>query len=141
MFSEFTRYAYIIFCAAFRCAYCFFLNPARKTRPQAPQLPDFNIEKKPAAAMDSRTEALQPEEENLQQPETKEGPSEEAPPLTETDQENNRALPVKQGDDMVESAEGGQPAKETETTETIGTTPATSLPPPSDQREETSEGE
>ncbi|KFW61875.1 Protein lunapark, partial [Pygoscelis adeliae] len=31
---------------AFRCAYCFFLNPARKTRPQAPRLPDFSFEKK-----------------------------------------------------------------------------------------------
>ncbi|XP_039195252.1 endoplasmic reticulum junction formation protein lunapark isoform X3 [Crotalus tigris] len=122
---------------AFRCAYCFFLNPARKTRPQAPRLPDFSLEKKPAAAMESRTEALQMEEEKLQQTETEEGPSEEAPPLTETDQENKEeALTVKQGDDdMVESAEGEQPAKETETT------PATSLPPPGDQREETSKGE
>lgn len=32
--------------AAFRCAYCFFLNPARKTRPQAPRLPEFSFEKK-----------------------------------------------------------------------------------------------
>ncbi|KFP33648.1 Protein lunapark, partial [Colius striatus] len=31
---------------AFRCAYCFFLNPARKTRPQAPRLPDFSFEKR-----------------------------------------------------------------------------------------------
>uniref|UniRef100_A0A4W4FC29 Endoplasmic reticulum junction formation protein lunapark n=1 Tax=Electrophorus electricus TaxID=8005 RepID=A0A4W4FC29_ELEEL len=27
---------------AFRCAYCYFLNPARKTRPQAPRLPEFS---------------------------------------------------------------------------------------------------
>uniref|UniRef100_A0A8C6V7M7 Endoplasmic reticulum junction formation protein lunapark n=1 Tax=Naja naja TaxID=35670 RepID=A0A8C6V7M7_NAJNA len=114
---------------AFRCAYCFFLNPARKTRPQASRLPDFNIEKKPDAAMESRTEALQPEEENVEQPETEEGPSEEAPALTETDQENNQALTVKQGDDMVESVEGEQPAKETETAGTPEM-PATSLPPP-----------
>ncbi|KFO72260.1 Protein lunapark, partial [Cuculus canorus] len=33
---------------AFRCAYCFFLNPARKTRPQAPRLPEFSFEKKPS---------------------------------------------------------------------------------------------
>ncbi|XP_034350941.1 endoplasmic reticulum junction formation protein lunapark isoform X2 [Arvicanthis niloticus] len=33
---------------AFRCAYCFFLNPARKTRPQAPRLPEFNFEKRQA---------------------------------------------------------------------------------------------
>ncbi|KAF7709573.1 endoplasmic reticulum junction formation protein lunapark-A isoform X2 [Silurus meridionalis] len=30
---------------AFRCAYCYFLNPARKTRPQAPQLPEFSESK------------------------------------------------------------------------------------------------
>ncbi|XP_059198430.1 endoplasmic reticulum junction formation protein lunapark-A [Centropristis striata] len=29
---------------AFRCAYCFFLNPARKTRPQAPRLPEASEE-------------------------------------------------------------------------------------------------
>ncbi|XP_065787869.1 endoplasmic reticulum junction formation protein lunapark isoform X5 [Muntiacus reevesi] len=33
---------------AFRCAYCFFLNPARKTRPQAPRLPEFSFEKRQA---------------------------------------------------------------------------------------------
>lgn len=31
---------------AFRCAYCYFLNPARKTRPQAPRLPDITGELK-----------------------------------------------------------------------------------------------
>ncbi|XP_047458079.1 endoplasmic reticulum junction formation protein lunapark-B isoform X3 [Mugil cephalus] len=31
---------------AFRCAYCYFLNPARKTRPQAPRLPEFSYEKR-----------------------------------------------------------------------------------------------
>lgn len=29
---------------AFRCAYCYFLNPARKTRPQAPRLPEVTSE-------------------------------------------------------------------------------------------------
>ncbi|XP_010878207.1 endoplasmic reticulum junction formation protein lunapark-A isoform X2 [Esox lucius] len=29
---------------AFRCAYCYFLNPARKTRPQAPRLPEVSAE-------------------------------------------------------------------------------------------------
>lgn len=32
--------------SAFRCAYCYFLNPARKTRPQAPRLPDIIGEQK-----------------------------------------------------------------------------------------------
>lgn len=31
---------------AFRCAYCYFLNPARKTRPQAPRFPEFAVEPK-----------------------------------------------------------------------------------------------
>ncbi|XP_077437819.1 endoplasmic reticulum junction formation protein lunapark-B isoform X2 [Vanacampus margaritifer] len=39
---------------AFRCAYCYFLNPARKTRPQAPRLPEFSYERK------LRTESLSP---------------------------------------------------------------------------------
>ncbi|XP_060910472.1 endoplasmic reticulum junction formation protein lunapark-A [Labrus mixtus] len=44
---------------AFRCAYCYFLNPARKTRPQAPRLPEVTGEQKessdaplPASAAD-----------------------------------------------------------------------------------------
>lgn len=37
-----------LFCllSAFRCAYCYFLNPARKMRPQAPKLPEFSFEKR-----------------------------------------------------------------------------------------------
>ncbi|XP_077436907.1 endoplasmic reticulum junction formation protein lunapark-A isoform X2 [Vanacampus margaritifer] len=34
---------------AFRCAYCYFLNPARKTRPQAPRLPEVTGELKMAS--------------------------------------------------------------------------------------------
>uniref|UniRef100_A0A6I8RNN0 Endoplasmic reticulum junction formation protein lunapark n=1 Tax=Xenopus tropicalis TaxID=8364 RepID=A0A6I8RNN0_XENTR len=30
---------------AFRCAYCYFLNPARKTRPQAPRLQEINFDR------------------------------------------------------------------------------------------------
>lgn len=40
---------------AFRCAYCFFLNPARKTRPQAPRLPEFSFEKRQAVEGSSST--------------------------------------------------------------------------------------
>lgn len=36
-----------VFClSAFRCAYCYVMNPARKTRPQAPRLPEFNFERR-----------------------------------------------------------------------------------------------
>nr|XP_046260555.1 endoplasmic reticulum junction formation protein lunapark-A isoform X2 [Scatophagus argus] len=34
---------------AFRCAYCYFLNPARKTRPQAPRLPEVTGDLKPTS--------------------------------------------------------------------------------------------
>lgn len=43
---------------AFRCAYCYFLNPARKTRPQAPRLPELNAEPKmPVAEAPSSSSA------------------------------------------------------------------------------------
>ncbi|KAJ8255391.1 hypothetical protein GJAV_G00204350 [Gymnothorax javanicus] len=50
---------------AFRCAYCYFLNPARKTRPQAPRLPDFSFERKvapdpPAAGLSPVPERCDP---------------------------------------------------------------------------------
>ncbi|KAA0716112.1 Endoplasmic reticulum junction formation protein lunapark-A [Triplophysa tibetana] len=43
---------------AFRCAYCYFLNPARRMRPQAPRLPESTAETKmsqdpPAVAMET----------------------------------------------------------------------------------------
>ncbi|NWT79197.1 LNP protein, partial [Lanius ludovicianus] len=47
---------------AFRCAYCFFLNPARKTRPQAPRLPDFSFERKQSTELQSETEPVEPRE-------------------------------------------------------------------------------
>ncbi|NXY87320.1 LNP protein, partial [Alcedo cyanopectus] len=52
---------------AFRCAYCFFLNPARKTRPQAPRLPDFSFEKKQSTGLRSETEPVEPRERKPQE--------------------------------------------------------------------------
>lgn len=37
---------------AFRCAYCYFLNPARRSRPQAPRLPDLSAEAPSSAPAD-----------------------------------------------------------------------------------------
>ncbi|KAK7901558.1 hypothetical protein WMY93_018327 [Mugilogobius chulae] len=39
---------------AYRCAYCYFLNPARKTRPQAPRLPEFSYERRLRAEGESQ---------------------------------------------------------------------------------------
>uniref|UniRef100_A0A1A8BPD8 Endoplasmic reticulum junction formation protein lunapark n=1 Tax=Nothobranchius kadleci TaxID=1051664 RepID=A0A1A8BPD8_NOTKA len=56
---------------AFRCAYCYSLNPARKTRPQAPRLPEVTSEAKmasdtplPSSAVEDKNQ-LAPEKANL----------------------------------------------------------------------------
>ncbi|TKS67199.1 Protein lunapark-A [Collichthys lucidus] len=49
---------------AFRCAYCYFLNPARKTRPQAPRLPEVTGEPKPSSDTPFSTSGV--DEENNQ---------------------------------------------------------------------------
>ncbi|KAM8934438.1 endoplasmic reticulum junction formation protein lunapark isoform 2-T2 [Pelodytes ibericus] len=44
---------------AFRCAYCYFLNPARKTRPQAPRLQEFSFERRPRTDSQGSVSAMQ----------------------------------------------------------------------------------
>ncbi|XP_026128438.1 endoplasmic reticulum junction formation protein lunapark-A-like [Carassius auratus] len=44
---------------AFRCAYCYFLNPARKTRPQAPRLPEFTADTKTSPESDPPAVAME----------------------------------------------------------------------------------
>ncbi|XP_042326539.1 endoplasmic reticulum junction formation protein lunapark [Sceloporus undulatus] len=116
---------------AFRCAYCFFLNPARKTRPQAPRLLDFGAEKKQSAESEITTESLQSEEEKLQDTQIAEERLDESIPLTEEDVENVQALIIEEHSvDVAEAAEREQPTTETKT----GVTNLT--PVPDDQREE-----
>ncbi|XP_069839098.1 endoplasmic reticulum junction formation protein lunapark isoform X4 [Dendropsophus ebraccatus] len=68
---------------AFRCAYCFFLNPARKTRPQAPRLQELNLERKLRTDSQSSTSMLQAATEELEN-QTSSDPSEvEETPDTE----------------------------------------------------------
>lgn len=64
---------WVCFCVAFRCAYCFFLNPARKTRPQAPRLPDFSFEKKQFAELRPETDPPEPKEKNPPETQQTEG--------------------------------------------------------------------
>ncbi|XP_075789804.1 endoplasmic reticulum junction formation protein lunapark isoform X2 [Pelodiscus sinensis] len=89
---------------AFRCAYCFFLNPARKTRPQAPRLPDFSCEKKQielqtaVGPLHSGGEKL---EENPPRDATRQAPAEPEPieqvtRITEADQINGEASSTEQ---------------------------------------------
>ncbi|KAM3917512.1 endoplasmic reticulum junction formation protein lunapark [Leptodactylus fuscus] len=51
---------------AFRCAYCFILNPARKTRPQAPRLQELNLERMPRLDSQGSTSMLQAAAEELE---------------------------------------------------------------------------
>ncbi|KAM4730773.1 endoplasmic reticulum junction formation protein lunapark-A isoform 2-T2 [Anableps anableps] len=50
---------------AFRCAYCYFLNPARKTRPQAPRLPELAAEPKMPVAEAHSSQSATGEEDQL----------------------------------------------------------------------------
>ncbi|KAM9189432.1 endoplasmic reticulum junction formation protein lunapark isoform 3-T3 [Mergus octosetaceus] len=83
---------------AFRCAYCFFLNPARKTRPQAPRLPDFSFEKKQPTELQSETEHKQSRERKLQENQQTEE-SEEPSQSIETNETDDKALSAEQLDD------------------------------------------
>ncbi|KAK7939285.1 hypothetical protein WMY93_002611 [Mugilogobius chulae] len=48
---------------AFRCAYCYFLNPAKKTRPQAPRLPESPAEHRMSPAPQSSLPSAVADEE------------------------------------------------------------------------------
>ncbi|XP_064371059.1 endoplasmic reticulum junction formation protein lunapark isoform X2 [Dromaius novaehollandiae] len=99
---------------AFRCAYCFFLNPARKTRPQAPRLPDFSFEKKQPAELQSETEPLATGERKLQESEQSED-SEETTQIIETKQINNQVpSPEQLNDKLAEEVEKEEAENEME---------------------------
>ncbi|XP_039552619.1 endoplasmic reticulum junction formation protein lunapark isoform X1 [Passer montanus] len=76
---------------AFRCAYCFFLNPARKTRPQAPRLPDFSFEKKQTTELRSETEPLEPRERKPQETQQTKESEDDGAQLVETNDTDDKA--------------------------------------------------
>ncbi|XP_058665321.1 endoplasmic reticulum junction formation protein lunapark isoform X3 [Ammospiza caudacuta] len=76
---------------AFRCAYCFFLNPARKTRPRAPRLPDFSFEKRPTTELRSETEPLEPRERRPQETEQAKESEDDGAQLVETNDTDDKA--------------------------------------------------
>lgn len=51
--------------SAFRCAYCFFLNPARKTRPQAPRFSDVTGELKPPSDIQSTSSCAEDDDPSV----------------------------------------------------------------------------
>ncbi|NWT23946.1 LNP protein, partial [Cardinalis cardinalis] len=76
---------------AFRCAYCFFLNPARKTRPQAPRLPDFSFEKRQTTELRSETEPLEPREKRSQETQQTKESEDDGAHLVETNDTDDKA--------------------------------------------------
>ncbi|NXN32683.1 LNP protein, partial [Nycticryphes semicollaris] len=91
---------------AFRCAYCFFLNPARKTRPQAPRLPDFSFEKKQSPELRSQTEPLEPRERKPQETQQAEESGEDVAQSVETNETDDKApSPEQLNDNLAEEAE------------------------------------
>ncbi|NWU72083.1 LNP protein, partial [Pterocles burchelli] len=91
---------------AFRCAYCFFLNPARKTRPQAPRLPDFSFEKKQSTELQSETEHLEPRERKPQETQQTEESEEDASQIAETNGTDDKApIPKQINDKLAEEIE------------------------------------
>ncbi|KAF1545516.1 Endoplasmic reticulum junction formation protein lunapark, partial [Eudyptula albosignata] len=102
---------------AFRCAYCFFLNPARKTRPQAPRLPDFSFEKKQSTELRSETEPLEPRERKPQETQRTEGSEEDTAQIIETNEIDDKAPSPEQLNDKLAEEVEKEEAENTSTTE------------------------
>lgn len=71
---------------AFRCAYCFFLNPARKTRPQAPRIPEMRFENRPRSESQNSAESSHSDEADNQDISPDNGPEEKSTSADESKQ-------------------------------------------------------
>ncbi|XP_065417965.1 endoplasmic reticulum junction formation protein lunapark isoform X6 [Chrysemys picta bellii] len=100
---------------AFRCAYCFFLNPARKTRPQAPRLPDFSCEKRQPTELLTTVEPLHSGGVKLQENPPREEPIEQITHIIEADQIDGEASSTEQqGVELSEEAVKEETTNESE---------------------------
>ncbi|NXA64424.1 LNP protein, partial [Mohoua ochrocephala] len=105
---------------AFRCAYCFFLNPARKTRPQAPRLPDFSFERKPSTELRSETEPLEPRERKPQETQQTEESEDDVAQIVEANDTDDKApSPEHLNDKLAEEVEKEEAENISTTEETI----------------------
>ncbi|NWI96914.1 LNP protein, partial [Pitta sordida] len=102
---------------AFRCAYCFFLNPARKTRPQAPRLPDFSFEKERSTDLRSETEPLEPREKTPQEAKQTEDAEEDVAQIIETNETDDKAPSSEQLEDQLAEEVEKEEAENMSTTE------------------------
>ncbi|XP_008853527.1 endoplasmic reticulum junction formation protein lunapark [Nannospalax galili] len=98
---------------AFRCAYCFFLNPARKTRPQAPRLPEFNFEKRQAVEGSSSAGSLPSESVPSSENQFSEESLKEQDVLDNSTEQTDDKMPVtEQTSQVIETASGSEESEE-----------------------------
>lgn len=98
---------------AFRCAYCFFLNPARKTRPQAPRLPEFSFEKRQAVEGSSSAGPLPSESIPSTENQFSEESLEDQDVLDNSTEQTDDKMPVtEQTSQVIETASGSEEPKE-----------------------------
>ncbi|NXY21411.1 LNP protein, partial [Atrichornis clamosus] len=102
---------------AFRCAYCFFLNPARKTRPQAPRLPDFSFEKKQPTELQSETESLESRERKPQETQQTTDSEDDVAQIVETNEADDKAPSSEQLNDKLGEEVEKEEAENISTTE------------------------
>uniref|UniRef100_A0A8C4N3C9 Endoplasmic reticulum junction formation protein lunapark n=1 Tax=Equus asinus TaxID=9793 RepID=A0A8C4N3C9_EQUAS len=107
---------------AFRCAYCFFLNPARKTRPQAPRLPEFSFEKRQAVEGPSSVGHLPSGSVISSENQISEESLEEQDVLdNSTEQTDDKISDTEQTSQVTEKASGTEEPEKQEETENEGT--------------------
>uniref|UniRef100_A0A8B9XUM3 Endoplasmic reticulum junction formation protein lunapark n=1 Tax=Bos mutus grunniens TaxID=30521 RepID=A0A8B9XUM3_BOSMU len=104
---------------AFRCAYCFFLNPARKTRPQAPRLPEFSFEKRQALEVSNTVGSLPSESVISSENQINEESLEEQDVLDNSTEQTDDKIPdTEQTNPVIEQASGiEEPEEKQEETE------------------------
>ncbi|NXB61245.1 LNP protein, partial [Struthidea cinerea] len=102
---------------AFRCAYCFFLNPARKTRPQAPRLPDFSFERKQSTELQSETEPLEPRERKPQETQQIKESEDDVAQIVETNDPDDKAPSSEHLNDKIAEEVGKEEAENISATE------------------------
>ncbi|XP_030297677.1 endoplasmic reticulum junction formation protein lunapark-B isoform X3 [Sparus aurata] len=124
---------------AFRCAYCYFLNPARKTRPQAPRLPEFSYERRlraesrspgPTPRSGTETEESAPPSGDEKEMGDDEGTTQEVESETQSEEQQQQEEEEEEVEAEVEAEEVVQEEEEMETEQGHGA-PVETEPQPS----------
>ncbi|XP_036396252.1 endoplasmic reticulum junction formation protein lunapark-B-like isoform X2 [Megalops cyprinoides] len=123
---------------AFRCAYCYFLNPARKTRPQAPRLPEFSFERRERS--DSATPGPSATPAGSDTDDAPDEDQQEGTPSAETEPQSGEQQPAEEEGEAPEEERPGTPESEKapaeQSEETPSEKPQTTPPEKSDEEQE-----